>query len=332
MKELNSLDIKILRELDRDSKATYSDIAKLVKATHDTVRYRIQKLVKDQVIFKFQTGLDWTKLGYQVYQMLLRVPAANEATLNSISDFLVGRDEVVWVAKSDGPFEIAIAVHTTSISDFSMFVDNLLGEFSNVISERVLMLNTFHEYLPRDFLTDSKRQPKKTKFFSTHPENVYELEEEDRAILLILGENSRYSASDIEKILKKRSKINLNQAQISYRIKKLLNDEIIVGSPLAIRHSKMGLLQYKVLFRFGRSDSADWEKLLQECRKLPQCVFLVKQLGAWDYEIDLEVRDAGEIRAILSKLFSKYPGVVREHLTLPIREVVKFGAHTPLNL
>jgi len=63
---LDELDLKILRELIADSRASYRRIAKKLGVAPGTVLARIRRMEGNQVLKKYTVSVDYERLGYSV--------------------------------------------------------------------------------------------------------------------------------------------------------------------------------------------------------------------------------------------------------------------------
>jgi len=63
---LDELDLKILRELMADSRASYRRIAKKLGVAPGTVLARIRRMEKNGVLKKYTVSVDYERLGYSV--------------------------------------------------------------------------------------------------------------------------------------------------------------------------------------------------------------------------------------------------------------------------
>jgi DNA-binding Lrp family transcriptional regulator len=68
-KELDYLDKKILYELDIDSRASASRIARKVKLPKETINYRIKRLINDCWVDSLYTIFNASKFGYSYHKI-----------------------------------------------------------------------------------------------------------------------------------------------------------------------------------------------------------------------------------------------------------------------
>lgn len=69
--KIDKKDIEIIKMLEEDGRIPILQLAKKVKLSHETVRYRINKLRKTGVIEKFIVRIKKKKLGYHIYAVIM---------------------------------------------------------------------------------------------------------------------------------------------------------------------------------------------------------------------------------------------------------------------
>jgi Lrp/AsnC family leucine-responsive transcriptional regulator len=72
-------DLRILRELDLNARASFSTIAKKIGLSKQVVRYRFERLQKIGVLRDFLTFLDTEKIGYKFHNVFLKLKHMTEA-------------------------------------------------------------------------------------------------------------------------------------------------------------------------------------------------------------------------------------------------------------
>ncbi len=70
MTKIDELDVKIVKELQKDARASYRDIASKLKVAEGTVYNRVGKLKKEGVIKGFITDIDYGKMGYELVALI----------------------------------------------------------------------------------------------------------------------------------------------------------------------------------------------------------------------------------------------------------------------
>ena len=62
----DDLDIKILKELQKNSRIPFRDLAKKFNVSAQTISDRVNKMIKNGIIKKFTLDCDLSKLGYEL--------------------------------------------------------------------------------------------------------------------------------------------------------------------------------------------------------------------------------------------------------------------------
>src|SRR3989338_7242214 len=109
--KLDLIDKKILHELDKDARASYSDIAKKTRVAKETVKYRINNLLKHKILLGFYTVLDYSKLGLNVYRFYLHLQNVTPEKEQEISSFISDLREVLIVYKTTGTNHLSFGIY-----------------------------------------------------------------------------------------------------------------------------------------------------------------------------------------------------------------------------
>lgn len=317
--KLDLKDRKVLYELDINSRQPNSEIAKKVGLSKQVVGFRIKRLVTEKVISSFYSVIDISKLGFTVHKNFLRLQNLDTGKENELIDFLVNHSNVVWVAGCDGRFDLAFGTWAKDMAFLDKTLTELNKKFGEYIAERQIATIIKGEYFIRDYLIN-KKEPSayRQSFFGAVPSPV-KMDENDWKILFILGKNSRTPAVEISK------EVTLSADAVAERIKKLEKSGVIRHYNIVPNESKYPYLHYKVLIGF-RNISEEREKSLREyCRTQPNIVYIVKSLGPWEFEIDLEVESAEQFRGIMMDIKTRFNDVLKDYSTLHIYQVYKYN-------
>ncbi len=318
-KPLDLKDRKILYELDINSRLPSSEIAKKTNLSKQVVGLRIKKLIREKTISSFYTVIDISKLGFTVHKNFLRLQNLDSSKEAELISFLKNHPDVVWIASCDGRFDLAFGTWAKDMAYLDRTLRELNRRFGEYIAERQIATIIRGEYFIRDYLID-KKEPSamRQSFFGAVPEPV-ELDDSNWRILLELGKNSRASYLEISK------KAGISADAVSSRIKKLEKAGVIRHYNIVPNESNYPFLHYKVLIGF-RNISEDRENsLIEYCRINPNIVYIVKALGPWEFEIDMEVTTAAQFREIMMDLKTRFSDVIKDYSALHIYQVHKYN-------
>ena len=95
---IDSLDLKILAELDNDARIPNTRIAKKLRVNKNVVNYRINNLEKTGIIKGYYTIIDAYKLEYQGYRLYLKFQYADPIKEEEIMTHFVKLKNTLWIA------------------------------------------------------------------------------------------------------------------------------------------------------------------------------------------------------------------------------------------
>ncbi|PVX26520.1 MAG: transcriptional regulator [Candidatus Bathyarchaeum sp.] len=126
--QLDNKDKKILNMLQKNSRTSYTNIAKVLGISEATVRYRIKKLTNNGIIKKFTVLLDPQKIGYPTTGILMvKIDSAHfEQAAKQISNLA----EIRHVLQSTGEYNIVAVVKAQNLehlSDLRKRVEQIQG-------------------------------------------------------------------------------------------------------------------------------------------------------------------------------------------------------------
>ncbi|MEM3003678.1 MAG: Lrp/AsnC family transcriptional regulator [Candidatus Bathyarchaeia archaeon] len=120
---LDSVDKEILKILQEDARKPYAEIARQLRVTEGTIRFRVAKLLREGVITRFMALVDPRKVGMQVTAVvMLRVEASS---LGEAFNQLVSLSESQHVFQSTGEYDIVAIVHTRDLNHLSELMNRI---------------------------------------------------------------------------------------------------------------------------------------------------------------------------------------------------------------
>jgi len=310
---------KILYQLDVNSRQPNSEIAKKVGLSKQVVGFRIKQLLKDQLLSSSHTVIDISKLGFAVHKSFIRLQNIDSRKEKELINFLKQHPNTVWLASCDGKFDLALGTWASDISFLDKTLTELNKKFGEYISERQIATIIRGEYFTRDYLINNKTPShSRPSVFGSTPSPI-KLDQKDWQILVELGKSSRITAVEIA------AKINLSPDAVSSRIKKLETSGVIKHYNIVPNESVFPFQHHKVLMGFRNLSEERETQLIEYCRVNPNIVYIVKALGPWEFEIDLEVENSEKLRSILMEIKTKFSDLLKDLSVLNVYQVHKYN-------
>lgn len=125
--QIDDLDRKILKELFKDARASYVDIAKKLTVSNATIHQRVSKLKLHGILKGFVPVIDETKVGFKV-SAIIGIYLKNAKDSQVVLDKLNKIPEVLEAYYTTGSYALIIKVSTYDIQKFQLFLmDKLQG-------------------------------------------------------------------------------------------------------------------------------------------------------------------------------------------------------------
>ncbi len=142
---LDERDLAILRHLSENSRCSLSPIAKETGLTPETVSRRIAALVEAGVIRRFTLFVDYSKLGFELYnvQISLTAPKANDE--GAIIEYLTKHPKVSYCERPITYWNIEFGVFIRHPDELRDVIRELRGAFPRKI--RVTDTHVFYDEL-----------------------------------------------------------------------------------------------------------------------------------------------------------------------------------------
>jgi len=124
------------------------------------------------------------------------------------------------------------------------------------------------------------------------------VDQKDRKILYELDKNARISSAQIGK------KVGLSTEVVHYRVKKLEDKGIITQYQTAANYSKLGLIHFKICFKFNGISLKTEEEIYQKLKPIPQIIWIAKCQGDWECILSCTVNSIKEVDQIKDKIIN----------------------------
>ncbi len=134
--QIDKKDIEIITILEEDGRMPFLELGRKVKLSHETVRYRVNKLLKSGVIKKFSVRIDKKKLGYDIYGVVLISTAHyTQQDWDEFYEYLMKHANIVNVEKVTGNYDLKFAFWAKDVEDFDSIAHAIKMKFSKIIKD-----------------------------------------------------------------------------------------------------------------------------------------------------------------------------------------------------
>ncbi|MFA6064661.1 MAG: Lrp/AsnC family transcriptional regulator [archaeon] len=305
MSVLDNKDSQILLELDQNARMSASKIAKRLKLSQDIVNYRIKNLEERGIIKGYISVVQFFRLGYSIFKIYFQFQHLPKAKHDEIISFFSVRKEVTWVAESNGRWDLMVTFVVEDLMDFENAKNEFLAKYSDFVSNKSISVMTQYRTSPRNYLVQTKHSSSKPLKVSFEKFSGTEFDELDLKLVKIISTDARISIIDLSK------KLNISPRVANYRLTRLGERGIILGSRVSLNLEKIGYKFFKAFIYLENATEKRRHDLLNYCDEHPNIIHSVVNLGDWDFEAEFEVQSNEQFYEILSFMRGNFSDIIK---------------------
>ncbi len=314
-KRLDLYDYKILHELDKNARASASEIANRCRLSKVSANHRIKRLQERKIIERFMIHVDYTRLGYNtnhIFYKLQNITAENEEEFYS---YLSQHNMIGYVARIDGSFDMFMVILSKNNEDLDKTLSAINHKFGQYIKQRDILPVVHAQYFGRRYLIGKKEfiRPDIRK----KQEKIIKMDKTDHKILQTLSNNARIP------IIKLADRLKITKDVAHYRIKELIRKGILQKFTINLNHEMFGNSFFKILIVLNYK--SDEKEFLSKISNYNNLIRVIRLLGSCDIEMDFEVKDNREMRNILKEIKEKLGEYIQSIDTLFVYQIDKLN-------
>jgi DNA-binding Lrp family transcriptional regulator len=303
VEKLDSVDKRLLVELDIDSRSSASQIGKKLKISKNTVNYRINRMIKLNIIQGYYAVIDTVKLGYYNFRIYFRIRATNKQKEEFISE-LVNERRIWWVARISSPWDVAIILLAKNLHEAKQIANKVIDKHSDIIQQYHFVSYVELRHFPKTYLAETEIRPS----FTLGTEKTIEVNELETKILRELSKDARIGTVSLAK------KLGSTPMIVKYAIKKLIKSKVILGFRILVDYDKIGYEYYWVHLNVSSKRKA----ISAFVQSLPNTVYFDETIGGWNIDFALHIAKDDKIENWMNKINEKFGDSITEHHSLRV--------------
>jgi len=299
--KISNYEYKLIEILSRNSREAYSSIAKKLRSSRQIVSYTIESLKKKNIINQFYSIINFAKLGYTSYRIMLSFTKITNTKKKEIISSL-NKDNVLWIAECGNKWDIIINYLSKDNLDIYNFINSLKNKYSNNIKDYNVLL----------FVQAQELYNKKDSNDFGSSKEIINIDRIDSGILRILAKDSKSKSVDIAK------KLGITPNTVISRIKGLESKKIILDYSVLINLENINEYKYKFLIKFSKLSNDNEKNILSYLKNKIDIVGVIKFVGNWDYEIELKGKSVKDILDVSEEVRDRFKEVIVDFEILPL--------------
>ena len=297
MRPLNQSERKVLTLLEENCRLSANQIAKKTRLSPEGVLKIIKRLEEAGVITRFNTKINYARVGYKIYPVHLKLLKLNNQIMNEIKEIISKHQTCAWYTFCEGEYDLLLSFKILSENDKLDMNQLLLDLSDNVLEKEVsIVLHAFE--IGKSFLD----QEYTAKLFPTfnHELEKAELSNEEMRILNILKVNSRETVLNISK------KVNLSVRVVSSKIKKLEKLKIVSGFKTKTNTAALSFQPCIALISLGKYNPQELQKFMTYCQQKRGINYLVRQIGKYDMELTIDIHNVNDFYKLMNDIREQF--------------------------
>lgn len=241
---LDQIDKKIITLLHLDSRTPLSALAKKVGLSKDAVLYRLNKLIKNQVIVKFFLDVNYKALGFSKFLLFIRLKDLSPEETKKIIALIKQTPEIIFCANTIGDWDYWLEILAPSARDFDKILEQTFRAVGANVQDykTILISDELKGYEP--IIEEPPEKAKKIHGLPDLP--LIKIDQNDYKILQSLENNSRMPLTEIAR------KTNLTLDIVKYRLKKLKESQLIANFDVVVNYNTLGYGLSIILFKLKK--------------------------------------------------------------------------------
>ena len=312
------LDLKnrrILFELDKNSRTPLSKLARKVGLSKEVVFHRLNNLIREGTILRFQTVISTYSLGYQANKLYFRLQNIDAKSRKQLQEYLMKDSRVFWIGYCQGRWDLIIAFWARNVREIGEFEDEFLNKFSNYVQEREFTISRASlQYNRRWFYPKTESEAKENAEYLEPVEMTFgedqaqiQIDKIDLEILKHLANNARIKLNELSRLAK------ISVPVVKYRIKQLEKKKVIIGYKYALNTHKLGYQTCKACISLRNITIKKKAALIEYCKLKPETQNIVLTVGPWDMEIAFDVRNFEEYYKLMNEIQEKFSDIIKNY-------------------
>ena len=300
--KLDKIDTKLLCFIFDNFRLPLTVIAKKCQISREQVEYRIKKYEEIGLIKNYYTMFNLSVLGYNKnYIVKLRVKNPKSEKLSQINNI----EDVLIISKlqSIGNWDYIITVFTkekTSILDFISTVYELWK--TDLLDYEIFEPIELHFFPMRVF-----RSKKEDKIITLHEEEKMIIDKLDEKIIEIIANDAKI------KIIELADKIKEKPETVNYRLKKLVQSNIIIGYRLFLNLNLIGYKLAQLVVKLNNISKLNIKKITNYAKSQEKIHGLSIGIGKFNVIFQIIYKTPSELSEEINKIKENFSENILEY-------------------
>lgn len=323
--KIDSKDKKIISLLGKNCRNSPTDIAKSIYASKDSVRYRINQLIKKDIYRGNIAILNPFILGFPIYILLIKIKSITPKKEEKIAEFFANHPFIVWVGHTQGAYDFHIAFTVKDVTHFDELLKETLSKFlENIKKTETIQITKMYYYntvpleLQKEANVKIDSDKKNSSFNHILKENTSSIKDEKHALtikeILVLKEMANNASLSLQEI---SERTNIKPDTVKNTISSLINKKVILAFRGIFNLSFLKYHGYIIYLRFSPKAKEPDRKEFEEFIKNADFTAFAGECSGSHYDSIVYVfsKNPLEFNRYLNEIRNKFKNIIEDYDT-----------------
>lgn len=306
--ELDLKDKKILSELEMNARISHSALAKKVGLSKQVVKYRIERLEKQNMIHGYNAIIDLSKLGQTIYLIYLKLVNLTSEKEKQWIEKIKKHQDILTTGKNTGYWDLTVGLRCANNQEFDKIYKEITAGKQKYIKDKLITSQVEGSYFNTGFLHGKKN----IEFKTIDYQDKIKLDKKDLQVIHLLADNCRLSLLEIS------DKVGLTPNAIKHRIKNLEDKKVIFGYKTKVNYEALGYIHFRVFIWVNSFTKELYDDIKEYLKTLDGVESVSRYMGHADIDFRCYTKNLFELYQLISKIRDKFVKEIIEMDSMPI--------------
>jgi DNA-binding Lrp family transcriptional regulator len=278
----------------------------------------LKRLFERNILIGMSAQIDFACLGLAEYGINLALAAQSDRAREDFISQLSKEPSVGWVAEVGADLDYMFNVIAPNPHQVAAMLARLNNRNRISILRKELCIRTRRMRFERGiFGAEGKRKGHFLLGLRPEPQHIDQL---DKQILSVISISNRSSFRELARSL------SVSSSTFARRLEILRQKKIVLGFSWQMQLASCGVLQYRLLVSLRDNTPALREAIMTIVQSTPYVKMFADCIGAWDYEMELDVWDARQVKPVVAALSEACYGQLEKITVVPLFLHRKFSS------
>lgn len=303
---LDKKEQRILYALEKNGRATVSELAKTAGISKQLASYKLKHLEKERIILGYHAIIDTARLGYTSYRVYVKLKNCTYKERTRALKEISMIPEITHCVTLDHVWDGGLLIMVKNSRKFHEAWRTLM-RFRNIIAEYDLCIYEPIWYFTRSFLDPDNKEEQEIRKIGEHNEVPHD--QLDLDILKKIAPNVRRSLSKVAQEIGKPLQTIIN------RLREMERNGIIQGYRPVLNWQALGYEYRTAKMKLKSYDRIN--EMEQYATQIPFIFQIDKTAGNYDFELELYTRNLEHFKEIIDDFTTHFQEVESfDHFTV----------------